>query len=209
MKRQTTSSVVDISQKPAADSANDIDLFVGAKLRHARRLKGLSLKALAEAVGCSESLLSKVENNHIHPSLQMLHNIVKELDTTIGALFSRPADDGNVVLRAADRPVVRMKSSTASEGVQMEGLVPHADGKLLYGSIHVVQPGKGSDGVITHQGEEVGYVLEGMLELTVNGVTYLLEQGDSFFFQSSWPHGYRNPGDVTARVLWINSPPTF
>jgi hypothetical protein len=23
------------------------------------------------------------------------------------------------------------------------------------------------------------------------------------------PHSYRNPGDVIARVLWINTPPTF
>jgi uncharacterized cupin superfamily protein len=81
--------------------------------------------------------------------------------------------------------------------------------QFLYGSIHVVDPGGGSAGAISHHGEEVGYVLEGTFELTVKDRTYLLNAGDSFFFTSDLPHSYRNPGTVQTRVLWINSPPTF
>jgi uncharacterized cupin superfamily protein len=36
-----------------------------------------------------------------------------------------------------------------------------------------------------------------------------LGPGDSFAFPSHLAHAYRNPGSKVARVLWINTPPTF
>ena len=66
-----------------------------------------------------------------------------------------------------------------------------------------------SGGVLRHDGEECGYVLEGCLELVVDNETHILNPGDSFFFNSDRPHSYRNPGKVTTRVIWINTPPTY
>lgn len=185
------------------------NLRIGAQLKHARKLKGLRLKELADAVGCSESLLSKVENDRVQPSLQMLHRIVAELDRTIGELFNDGYAPDHVVMRSDERPMLRMNSIRKSSKVRLECLIPYPDSKLLYGSIHVVEPGGGSEGVIEHRGEEVGYVLEGELNLTVDGKTYHLRPGDSFFFESHRPHGYRNPGKITTRVVWINTPKTF
>lgn len=185
------------------------NLKIGVKLRHARKLSGLRLKELANIVGCTESFLSKVENDKVRPSLQMLHKIVAALNTSIGALFSDTYGRDHVVLRALDRPVLQIGSRRKVGGVTFECLIPYQDSKLLYGSIHVIEPGGGSEGDINHQGEEVGYVLEGEFELTVDKKTYHLSAGDSFFFDSDLAHGYRNPGKVVTRVLWINTPPTF
>jgi len=193
----------------SADQKDDVR--IGVRLRHARKLKGLRLKDLADAVGCSESFLSKVENEQVTPSLKTLHRLVAELGTTIGELFSVATGDHHVVMRRKDRPLVRTESvgRGASSGVFMECLIADPGSRLLYGSIHVVEPGCSSGGTIQHSGEEVGYVLEGVLNLQVDGITYLLETGDSFFFDSSLHHGYSNPGSVTTRIIWINTPPTF
>ncbi|PWR19554.1 transcriptional regulator [Zavarzinia aquatilis] len=186
-------------------AASTADLQVGRRLRQARRVKGLRLKQLADAVGCSESLLSKIENDKARPSLQMLHNIVGHLGITIGGLFTDRDPCEGIVKRPGERAIIRMDS----DGVRLECLIPESGSKTIYGSIHIVEPGSGSAGQISHEGEEVGYVLEGEFELTVNDQIYRLQRGDSFFFESHLPHGYRNPGTVTTKVLWINSPPTF
>lgn len=184
------------------------DLQIGAKLKHARLLKGLLLKELADAVGCSESFLSKVENDKVRPSLQTLHSIVSHLNTSIGDLFSATPSEKNRIMRDHERPKI-VTSPRKGPGVTLESLVPSSTMQLLYGSIHVVAPGGGSEGMIEHKGEEIGYVLQGELELTVAETTYHLQAGDSFFFQSNLPHGYKNPGKVETRVVWINTPPTF
>lgn len=47
---------------------------LSVRLRHARKVAGLTLKQVAVAAGCSESLISKLENDAASPSLAMLHN---------------------------------------------------------------------------------------------------------------------------------------
>jgi transcriptional regulator with XRE-family HTH domain len=207
MKRQLATAAILEAPFDTA-SAADKGLQIGLKLRLARRIKGLRLKQLADAAGCSESLLSKIENDRARPSLKMLHNIVGCLGITIGSLFTEPDEHRGIVRRPGERPIIRMDSIT-TDGVRLECLVPEGCGKALYGSIHIVEPGGGSAGAIRHEGEELGYVLEGVVELTVEEKSYLLHTGDSFFFESHLPHGYRNPGSVTSKVLWVNSPPTF
>ena len=59
---------------------------------------------------------------------------------------------------------------------------------------------------ITHQGETVGYVVQGRLELSIEATQYVLQAGDSFFFRNHLTSSYRNPGPREARVLWVNTP---
>lgn len=180
---------------------------IGLKMRQARLARRLTLRELAETVGCSESLLSKIENEKRVPSLQMLHRILQELNISIGSLFSLPAD--NVIYRSGQRVVLNLNRGgrTQGQGVQLEAL--SAGGELLYASIHIIAPGGYSGGNITHQGEEVGYVLQGSVELNIGEDTHVLHPNDSFFFRSDIPHRYRNISDEVAKIIWVNSPPTF
>lgn len=178
---------------------------IGRRIRNLRHIKGLTLKDLAERTLCSESMISKVENGKAQLSLTLLHRIVHSLDITITALFSESRADHGVVTRAKDRSTFRIDAN----GSRLERLIPANLGHLLEGNLHILEPGGGSDGVLTHEGEEVGYVLSGVFELTVSGVQYLLHSGDSFVYRSEEPHSYRNPGKQTTRVLWVSTPPTF
>jgi len=56
---------------------------------------------------------------------------------------------------------------------------------------------------------EPATALEGEIELTIDGNRYCAKAGDSFHFRSELPHAYRNIGTKPARVLWVNTPPTF
>ncbi|MDQ7088395.1 MAG: cupin domain-containing protein [Acidobacteriota bacterium] len=73
-----------------------------------------------------------------------------------------------------------------------------------------IPPGGGSGESYTHAGEEFLYVFEGCVEVTLDEIEiHLLEEGDAMIFPSDLAHRLRNPGDTTARALWINTPPTF
>jgi transcriptional regulator with XRE-family HTH domain len=182
---------------------------LGVRIRHARLTLGLRLQDVASQVGCSESMLSKIENDRALPSLTMLHRIATALQTTVGKLCATAAVTDNVVWRAGERQVVTVDPLRPGTGTSLERLVPYDTAHLLQGNIHIVDEGGGSDGTLSHEGEEVGFVLEGRLELIVGNKTYILEPEDSFCFRSSIPHGYRNPGPGRARVLFINTPPGF
>lgn len=181
--------------------------ILGRHIRMLRKQRGMTLRALAKRVGCSESMLSKVENGKGNPSVNVLHSIAQALGTNMGSLFQLDPAPG-VVLRKGERHLAQL-TNVDGKGVILEYLSPHLPGHLLQAHIHIVEPGGSTVEAISHEGEEVGYVLEGELELTVDGQAYHLEEGDSFFFDSSLPHSFQNPGQSTTRVLWANTPPTF
>lgn len=182
---------------------------LGMRLRHARLVQEMTLKQLAQKVECSESLLSKLENDAASPSLAMLHRLAKALETSIADLMADDWTADQPVLKPAQRNRKRFLQRSKKGGIELENLTWHHKGCLLQGNIHIIEPGVASDGLIEHHGEEMGYVLEGELELRLGDDVWTLEQGDSFYFPSQIPHGYRNIGTVVARVLWVNTPVTF
>ncbi|MDB5558256.1 MAG: Transcriptional regulator protein [Enterovirga sp.] len=179
---------------------------IGRHLRTTRLLRGLRLKDLAEAAGCSEGLLSRIENDKTDPSLKLLQRLCAALGMTVGDLVSWAEQPDTVVVRQADR-VARHFRHEGGPGTTIERL--SLSGQLLMGYINTVAPGGSTGELISHVGEELGYVLSGELELVVGGVVHSIAAGDSFCFRSDAPHGYRNRSDAEARVIIVNAPPSF
>ena len=144
---------------------NGEEAALGGNVRSTRIIKGLKLRDLAERVGCSESLLSKIENGRASPSVTMLHRIAASLDVTVPALFAARAAGEGMVGRNGERPSTRIDA----KGSRLERLVPTGVGHSLEGNLHILAPGAGSAGTLAHAGEEVGFVLTGQLELVVDG----------------------------------------
>ncbi|MDR2804524.1 MAG: XRE family transcriptional regulator [Dysgonamonadaceae bacterium] len=55
----------------------------------------------------------------------------------------------------------------------------------------------------THTGEEFNYVLEGRLQLRINGKDLILNPGDSIYFDSSYPHGMKALDNRPVKFLAI------
>lgn len=178
--------------------------LLGLRIRHARRVAHLTLTQVAAKAGCSESLVSKIENGQATPSLAMLHRLAMALDSNIAALTAEDAPLDSPVLPQGQRPVIQ-----TGGGIALERLLLAKRGGLLQANIHIVEPGAETDGQIVHAGEEVAYLLEGRIELLLGTERHRIEAGDAFTFSSQIPHGYRNIGDSVARILWVNTPATF
>jgi quercetin dioxygenase-like cupin family protein len=131
---------------------------------------------------------------------------VAALDRDMASFFGSDLNSPGLILRAGQRPLVTTDPLRQGQDVAYERLVPFAAGHLLECNIHVVGPAGHKEDEITHQGETVGYVIEGQIELTIDTTAYTLGAGDAFFFKNHLTNGYRNIGSGTARVLWVNTP---
>jgi transcriptional regulator with XRE-family HTH domain len=190
----------------AAPSAKSDDLQIGARVKHARMLAGKRMRDLALVVGCTESMISKIESGRVVPSLSMLQRLVEALDRDMSSFFGSDMNSPGIVLRAGQRPVLLTDPLRESPGVSYERLVPFAAGNLLECNVHVIEANGKKNDPITHQGETVGYVLQGQLELVIDTTAYSLAAGDSFFFKNHLSNSYSNPGPGTTKVLWANTP---
>jgi transcriptional regulator with XRE-family HTH domain len=151
---------------------------IGARLKHARMVRGLTLKEVADAAECSESFISKLENDKASPSITMLHRLTAILNANVALLFAAGEEAGSVVSRPGARPVILTDRLRVGKGIKLERLIPYSHTYLLQGNIHHVATGGRSDGNIVHSGEEAGYVLGGEIELTVEGHRYRVQAGE-------------------------------
>ena len=94
-------------------------------------------------------------------------------------------------------------------GLTLERLIPYDKARLLQGSIHNLAPGGSGGGLVTHEGEEVAYIIEGQVELIIGEAKYLLNAGDSICYRSEIPHGYKNASSDPAKFIVVNTPPSF
>jgi quercetin dioxygenase-like cupin family protein len=175
-----------------------------------RRSQGLKLADLAAKAGCSSSLLSRIENGHLLPSLSVLHKLISSLGTTMASFLSGSETESCTVVRGTDRKEVTLPYlGLPTKGVQIEQIIPHSADRMLQGNLITIAAGQGSAGEYSHAGEEAGFILEGFLQLTIDQQHHVLGKGDSFCFDSGLRHSFHNPGPGQTIVLWINTPPTF
>ncbi len=175
---------------------------VGLRLRLVRTTRRLSLAEVAAEAGISVGFLSAIERSAMSASVATLRNLAKFYKLNILDFFDQSGARQYLV-----RPSER-RQLEASDGVRMELLAwgnPVMEPHLFH-----VAPGAGSgEEEYAHEGEEFLFVLNGVLNLVVNGEEYRLQKGDSFYFESSTPHRWSNPSKSEAVVLWVNTPPTF
>ena len=72
-----------------------------------------------------------------------------------------------------------------------------------------MEPGAALGDTYTHEGEEIHMVIEGVIEYIIDAKSYILEEGDWLWHDSSLPHHARNLGEGPARYITIGTPPTF
>lgn len=183
-----------VAQRPKASP-------IGERLRKLRLGRGESLAPVAKAAGVSVGFLSALERGHMSASVSTLRRLARFYRVNILSLFD-PSQSNPGRVRPTERKILN-----AGRGVRMELL--SWGNTVMEPHLFRIAPEAGSGDPYTHEGEEFIYVLSGDLEINLHGEEHLLKPGDSFYFESSTPHRWKNPGREETVVLWVNTPPTF
>ncbi|WP_439860497.1 cupin domain-containing protein [Pseudomonas sp. MBLB4136] len=180
---------------------------VGARLQSIRKLKGLSQRELAKRAGVTNSTISMIEKNSVSPSISSLKKVLAGIPMSLVEFFSLEMEqDGHnqVVYKAGELIDI-------SDGAVTMKLVGKAHPSRALAFLDETYPvgADTGDEMYTHDGEEAGMLVEGRLELTVGSEVFILEPGDSYYFESSKPHRFRNPFDEPARLISATTPANF
>lgn len=176
-------------------------------------MKGYTLRQLSEQVDCSESMISKLENSRLSPSLAMLGRLAEALDVTVPDLLILDDDacgDNPVTVFPSDRfhklPEV---SGEENQMVWFDRILPFDKSGLLQVNLLHLAPGAEQPRFLKHEGEEFIFVLDGILDVIVEDESYPVAANGGIFFPSTLDHRYANTGDEFVRALWVNTPPTM
>jgi transcriptional regulator with XRE-family HTH domain len=192
------------AEAPAHRINSIIDMWLGEQLRRRRKALDKPLRQVAQASGISVSLLSQVERGLRSISLRTLNALALELDLPLETLIrnSQPHehDAAGAVVRAGHHPRIDL----ADKGIEKVNLTPPAAKGSVQMYRALIAPGgsTGDELFFTHPGEQVGYVVQGQLELCIQDQLLRLNCGDSFCYDSSTPRRWCNPGTTETIVMW-------
>jgi transcriptional regulator with XRE-family HTH domain len=176
---------------------------LGARIRSLRKAQRLSLVELSSRSKVSVAMISQIETGQATPSLKTLEKLRAALDVTFGCFFGQseptPRQAEPIVVRRASRRKLDLKRI----GLTKELLSPDWAAELEVMMLVLAKGGGSGDEPWVRTGEKAGLVLSGGFELTYGDETYDLNAGDSFQFDSSIPHMFRNTHDGETQVLWI------
>jgi transcriptional regulator with XRE-family HTH domain len=185
---------------------------MGDRLREARQGRGLSLRALAERLGVSPSLISQVETGRARPSVSTLYAIANELGISLDELLfidARPQPAGaslesllprDPVQRADARSAIRLASGVVWERLTTAS-IPNVD--FLHVTYEVGGASSPADAFQRHAGQEWGYILSGRLGVTIGFEDVVLGPGDAIAFDSTTPHRLYNAGQEPVHGIWF------
>ena len=170
-------------------------LKLGEKIRELRLKRGKTLRQIAEATGLSIPLLSQVENNAVSPPVATLLRIAKGLGVGIGYFFrEEESQEKAVVVRKNERKKTfrPMHGQHQEAGYSYEALAYTKNGKHMEPFLVEFEPKRKEQlTFLKHRGEEFVFLFRGRLAFHYDHEETILEPGDSLYFESEVPHGFR------------------
>ena len=175
---------------------------IGHKIRQLRNLKGLTQKELADRTELSKGFISQVERNHTSPSIATLIDILQCLGTTPAEFFNDTPEE-QVVFVKEDY----FEKQDHERHNTIKWIIPNAQKNQMEPILLKLEAGGSTNMDHPHEGEEFGYVLSGVITITLGSQTYKAKKGDSFYFVPSCTHFITSK--TGAVILWVSSPPSF
>ncbi|MDR6267389.1 XRE family transcriptional regulator [Roseobacter sp. N2S] len=188
------------------DTAPHLSASLGADLRALRKLRNVTLVALAESSGKSVGWLSQVERDISHPSIEELKTLAQALGVSVSIFFGQaaavPGEEGYVVRKQA-----RRKVGTGKNGLVEELLSPDLtdDFEMFHSTF---EAGAEMTHFESRPTQEVGYLISGKLRLWVGARQFDLEPGDSFRIRGE-SYRWANPWAQDAVAVWAIAPPVY
>lgn len=177
---------------------------LGAKIKSIRLMRGFSQKYLATLTGVTPSTISQVEKNLIYPSLPALFRIAESLSVEVATFFRDHGLEKNVYVYRKELRSVTTMERVAKKEASAELLLPPEIDARAEPTLVAIRPGKKISGhFFAHKGEEMGYLIKGHLEMTVDSQVYEVHPGDTIYLQKDIPGQWTNIGEATAELLWL------
>ena len=173
---------------------------IGARLRELREACDYSIEALAAELGLSPEVYASYEENGKDVPISVIYEIANKFNvdfTEIATGQSAKLDTWHLIRRGGGKVINR------NPEYHFEDLAYRYANKVMQPLLVTLEPSDAVAKLITHGGQEFNLVLEGTVVVTLGDKEFVLNPGDSIYFNPTIPHGQRCGGDVKARFLTV------
>ncbi len=168
--------------------SNDIILQISNRIKEKRKEKRITLEALANEVGVTKGLISQIENSRTVPSLTVLLSIIKSLHVDLNDFFDKLVTDASeepLVIRAGEH---QRFEKEYTKGTYYYRITSFKHNGKLVDVVLYKQEKNARKGFVSTQAHEFNYMIKGQMQYTIDNKKYMLEEGDSFYYNARKLH---------------------
>jgi len=183
--------------------------IIGGKIKSIRESRNLTIDELAERSGVNKIQVERIEDNLEIPSLAPLIKIARALGVRLGTFLDDQTELGPVVSRAEvsrGQNAIRFtnESTDARKHMEYHSLSQDKAGRHMEPFLIDIDPsGEDTFTLSSHEGEEFIFVLEGIIEVSYGKQHYILEEGDSIYYDSIVAHHVHSYNNTSAKILGV------
>lgn len=181
--------------------------IVGDRIKSIRESKLMTIEELAEKAGLTVEQINRIENDIDLPSLSPLIKISHALEVRLGTFFDDQSVSGPVICRKdkySDSISFSNNAIQSRKNMEYHSLSKSKSDRHMEPFIIDVAPTEKNDFVLsTHEGEEFIFVLDGTMELSYGKNTFLVNEGDSIYYDSIIPHHLHGYEGQAAKILAV------
>lgn len=181
--------------------------LVGSKIKSIRESKSITIDQVAERSGLTVQQIELIEENQNLPSLAPLIKIARTLGVRLGTFLDDIEQLGPVVCRKDEQPDgVSFSSGTANSHNDLNffALAHSKTGRNMEPFLIDIDSASNEGYQLSsHEGEEFIYVLEGSIEISYGKTKYVLNAGESIYYDSIVDHNVHAANESQAKILAI------
>ncbi len=163
---------------------------IGERIKQKREIMGMQLNDLAKKVGISPSALSQIEKTKSYPTIITLKQIAENLHTTVGELIGENESLINNPLFRKDEILVLIKNNS---GTELCSISQPDVSKQMKTMLLRFQKGSDSQSLLEkYNGQIFGYLLSGELQFELDLKSYVVQQGDTVYFDTRRNYRFEN-----------------
>lgn len=168
--------------------------------------RNMSLEDLAEGAGLTIEQVNRICESDMIPSLSSLIKIARALGVRLGTFLDDSDEMGPVVNRhtESELPITFTSHQTNNHShMDFMSLAARKAGRNMEPFLINIQAATGKENLSSHEGEEFLFVLEGSIEVHYGAEKYILNQGDSIYYDSIVDHLVTSNNQSGAKILGI------
>ncbi|QJD84644.1 helix-turn-helix domain-containing protein [Cohnella herbarum] len=176
-----------------------IQIKLGRNLKSIRNSRGLSLDKVSELTGVSKGMLAQIERGDSNPSISIIWKIANGLRLSFTSLIEEQTAETSIISVKDLDPLIEENGAFRSFSIFPFNPYKKFEVFLVNMAPYCTHESEAHNAGV----EEYIMLVEGSLEITINGADYKIENTDSLRFIADLPHVYRNPTESAVRFYSI------
>lgn len=175
-------------------------LEIAIRLKGLREIEGISASQMAELFSIDQSKYLEYESGNVDIPVSFLYEVANKFNITL------------VEILTGESPKLhKFQVVRKDKGLEVERRKKYKYQNLAFNFIHkkaepflvTVPLNDEPIALNSHPGQEYNFVIEGSMQVVIDGNEVVLNEGDSIYFDSTCKHGMKATGGKSAKFLAI------